>query len=222
MHTSHGWSPVRAGLGSVQKRLKISPQILLVVRGRLSVHARCPILACALVSFVQQRQVEEVVQRCEPHLRRLPGQLCYPLSLREHSSGVRCLRHVSLQRFDDSTPPSLHRVPPRWVPLLQRYCEDAPTPAHPSHRTCLGRPAVPHAASSVSLPSTLDAQPGAWKFRVRHSRADFAVEMNRSPRFLGNPCVRSPGSSTPAGPNLLAVAGDSTRPQPFGRQGPAI
>jgi hypothetical protein len=98
-------------------------------------------------------------------------------------------------------PASLHRVPPRSVPRLPRYYQDAPTPVPPSHRARCPRPAVPLVASSGSLPSALDARPGARKFRFRHSQAEFAVERNRSPRFLGNPRVRLPGSLTPAGPN---------------------
>jgi hypothetical protein len=103
--------------------------------------------------------------------------------------------------------PSLHGVLPSSVSPLPWYCEGAPTPACPSRRACCGRAAIPRVATSVSLPSVLGAQPGAWKFRVRHSPADFSVETSRSPRFLGNPSVRSPGSSTPAGPAPLALTG---------------
>ena len=131
-------------------------------------------------------------------------------------------------------PPSLHGVLPRAVSPLPRYCEGAPTPAHPSRRACCLRPAVPRGAASVSLPSALSAQPGAWKFRVRHSHADLPVEMGRSPRFLGNPCVRLPGSSTPVGPMFPRPIGntnavpcqldgrDSHDSMPFGAQSPGF
>lgn len=94
---------------------------------------------------------------------------------------------------------SLHRVPSRSVPRLPRYYRDAPTPAPPSHRARCLRPAVPLVASSVSLPSALDARPGARKFRVRHSQADFAKGEGQASQVPGEPHCACARFSDPGG-----------------------
>jgi len=79
VHPPHGRCPVRAGLGPVQERLEVAPQIRFVVRGCLSVHAHGPVLARAPVGLVEPRQVEVVVQGGECLLRSLPREFSYPL-----------------------------------------------------------------------------------------------------------------------------------------------
>ena len=122
-HAPHRRCPVRAGLSTVQKRLQVVPQGQPVVVGRLSVHARCPVFAGSVVGCDQPDQVQVVVERREPQLWLLLRQLCYPLAFREHGIRLLSTGHVSLQRFRNPTPPSLHRVPAGRVPRLQRYYE---------------------------------------------------------------------------------------------------
>jgi hypothetical protein len=51
VHPPHRWCPVRAGLGSVQERTQVVHQVRFVVLRRLSVHARSPAPARALVGL---------------------------------------------------------------------------------------------------------------------------------------------------------------------------
>ena len=67
------------------------------------------------IGFAQPFQVKVLVQGGQSLLRHLFRQLCYPSLSRVHGSGVRCLRHVSLLRFDNSTP--------RFPPPGPRRCE---------------------------------------------------------------------------------------------------
>ena len=61
---------------------RLSTQVQPVVLGRLSVHARSPVLAGPVVSLEQPGEVQVVVERSESHLRRLLRQLRYPLLFR--------------------------------------------------------------------------------------------------------------------------------------------
>jgi len=79
IHPTHRRRPIRAGLGPVQQRLKVGLQVYRVLRGRLSVHADCTVLAGALVGFTQPFQVDQVGQGSETHCGALLRQLCYPL-----------------------------------------------------------------------------------------------------------------------------------------------
>ena len=108
MHPPHRRRPVRARLRAFQERPKVALQVFLVVRRRLAVHAHRAILARPPISLSQPCQIEVLVQGGQSLLRHLFRQLCYPSLSRRHEFGVRCLRHVSLQRSDNSTP----RFPP--------------------------------------------------------------------------------------------------------------
>src|SRR5271166_6119983 len=130
-HPPHGRRPVRAGLRTVQKRQQVLPQVEPVVVGRLSVHARCTILAGAVVRLAQPAKVEVVVEGRESHLRRLLRQFRYPLLFREHGIRFQSTGHVSLQRFRNLAPPFLHRVPAGWVPRLHGYYEALRFPTDP-------------------------------------------------------------------------------------------
>ncbi len=88
VHTSHRRSLVRAGLGAVEQRLEIRFQVLLVFRSRHSVHAHRPVFARAAVRFAKPVDVHQVGQGSESHLRRLLGQLCYPLLFRGHACRI--------------------------------------------------------------------------------------------------------------------------------------
>jgi len=129
------------------------------------------------------------------NVRVEPGKRGYPLLSRVHEIGVRCLRHVSLQRFSDSTPsfPRPGPVRDRFPGFRGTVRALRPLLVLPARLLSFAR-AVPLAASSASLLPVLDTRPEAWKFAVRHSPADSTVGTSRSPRFLENPLVRSPGS----------------------------
>ena len=108
MHPSHRRRPVHTRLRAFQEQSEVDLQVLLVVRRRLAVHPRRAVFARPPIGFSQPCQIEVLVQRSQSLLRHLLRQLCYPLLSRRHEFGVRCLRHVSLQRSDNSTP----RFPP--------------------------------------------------------------------------------------------------------------
>ena len=61
---------------------RLPRRFAVVVRGRLSVHARGPVRPRAQVRLVQPTQVDVVSQGSESHVRRLLRQLSYPLLFR--------------------------------------------------------------------------------------------------------------------------------------------
>ena len=65
-----------------KQALEVLLQVLLVVRRRLSVHARRAVLARAPVGFAQPVDVDVVGQAHEGPLRLFPRQFCYPLKFR--------------------------------------------------------------------------------------------------------------------------------------------
>ena len=93
VNTSDGWGSVKARLGSVQKRLEVGLQVLTVFVPRLAVHARRSPLAGAMVRFGEPRQIHQIRQGREAHLRRLARQLCYPFLSRGYD--VRISKHPS-------------------------------------------------------------------------------------------------------------------------------
>jgi len=104
-----------------QVRADMIEPVRFVLRGRWSVHARRGILARTTIRFVRPRQIEVVVEGDESPLRRWLRRIPYPLLFRGHALEVQRLRPVSLQRFPDSTPASLHRLPLGRGSLLLRY-----------------------------------------------------------------------------------------------------
>jgi hypothetical protein len=82
MHPPHRRRSVRAGLGPFQQRLQVPPQVHRIVRSRLSVHARGPVVPRSQVSLVQPTEIDVVSQGGESHVRRLLRQLSYPLLFR--------------------------------------------------------------------------------------------------------------------------------------------
>src|SRR5262249_19005117 len=119
--------------------------------------------AGAVERLFQPVEVDEVSQRRKSHLRALSSELCDPLSFRGHGSGFRCTRHVSLQRFHDTAPPSLRRVPRDGSPA-STVVWGAPTPVRPFRRTSLPSFGDTTLASQFA-PIGLDARPwvpGSW------------------------------------------------------------
>src|SRR3990167_376080 len=189
MHPSHRRRPVRPRLRAFQERPKVPLQVFLVVRRRLAVHSHRAVLARPPISLTQPCQIEVLVQGSQSLLRHLLRQLCYPSLSRRHDSGVRGLRHVSLQRSDNSTPrfpppgprgassPAstvlsgrydfLSSVPPHFVAFAWRY--------HPSARVSPARGRALPRAGILEL-VTRYLRPGDW-----------SVETTGSPTFLGNP-----------------------------------
>jgi len=143
--------------------------------------------------------------------QRLPGQLsrqlCYPSLSRGHFLGVRCLRHVSLQRSDNpasrfpppgppdrSSPVStvlsgrydfLPSVSPHFVAFVWRY--------HPKH-SCFAHPAAKRCRRRVS-----------WSCSPGDSGRETVGGDDRISYVPGEPVVLLPCSPTPAGPTHQAL-----------------
>jgi hypothetical protein len=80
-------------------------------------------------------------------------------------------------------------------------------------RSVVLRLAVPPRASVFVTPQRPDAGREAWSFRVWQPHATrCGLETAGTPKFLGNPCVPMPCSSTPAGPMHQAIRRTSTAP----------
>jgi hypothetical protein len=159
------------------------------------------------LSLTQPCQVEVLVQGGQSLLRHLFRQLCYPSLSRRHEFGVRCLRHVSLQRSDNSTPrfpppgprgassPAstvlsgrydfLPPISPRFVSFAWRY-----------HSSARVSPARGRALPWAGIPElvTRYLQPGFCQWK----RQDLL-------RSWGTPLVLLPCSPTPAGPTHQAI-----------------
>ena len=119
----------------------------------------------------------------------------YPLLSRGHEFGVQCLRHVSLQRFPDSTPASLHRVPSGGVSLLPRYYQALRLPIAPP--AALRFPSLGGTihARTVCSPRWSVPHRGARGFCSprRYPPGDLSrMETIGPPTFLGNPLCRCP------------------------------
>ena len=116
-------------------------------------------------------------------------------------------RRVSRSQVHDEHRPSLPRVPAVQVPLLHRYDEDVRFPACLSPRFVVLRLAIPRVASVASLaqPRTHDCEPGVG---LRYPLAGIrAWKGSGRPKFLGDPRVLMPSSSTPAGPDTPCHGG---------------
>src|SRR6202048_1524994 len=154
VHSSHRRRAVHAGLGPVQKRLQVAQQVRFIVLGGLSVHAHRTVPARLQVRLVQPTQVDVMGQRRESHLRRLLGQLRYPLLSRVRVVGFRSPRPVSLQRLHAAVPPFLPRVPLGSVPLVRWYYEVLRLPTAPLAALRFLRLAIPPRAPAFVSPTS--------------------------------------------------------------------
>lgn len=112
VHPTHRRGLVAARLGPFQERLKIDLQVRLVVVPCLAIHARCSVFPRLVKRFSQQLKVQAMIQGSECQLRVFPRQNRYPPKFREHVHEALSLRHVSLQRSHNSTPPFGFSFPP--------------------------------------------------------------------------------------------------------------
>src|SRR5260370_35028197 len=87
------------------------------------------------------------------HVRRLPGQLCYPFVSRVRVVGFRSPRPVSLQRLHAGVPPFLPRVPLGSVPLVRWYYEVLRLPTPPLAALRFLRWAIPPPAPVFVSPT---------------------------------------------------------------------
>src|SRR5262249_37491084 len=199
-HPPHRRSPVGAGLGAFEERLQVLHQGGSIIVVGLPVHTRGTVFAGPAVGLAQPAEVQMVVERGKSQRRRLLRQLRYPLLFRGH--GIRFLStgHVSLQRFRSPAPPSLHRVPSATVPRLRGYYGALRVPANHHNRLPCRSPVI---TTPLRLSWSLRSGPtpawgrgcsGAATPRCRH-----AGGVAGRPKFLGNPGVPLPCSSTPAG-----------------------
>src|SRR5271167_3996669 len=122
-HPTHWWCPIGARLGALQKRLQVPFQVPQVVFSGLAIDTHGTVQTRPPDGFAQPIEVEMVVERGEPHRRRLLCQLRYSLLFRAHGIQFRCTGHVSLQRFHNPAPPSLHRLHAGRVRRLRGYYE---------------------------------------------------------------------------------------------------
>ena len=151
-----------------------------------------------------------------------------PLGLREHNGGVRCLRHVSLQRFPDRRPlPSAGSSWgefPDFAGTTRRSDSLLPFPS----ASVVLRPTVPTPCACIRLSLRPDADRGPGALGCGRPAPPW-LGVTGSLTFLGNPLASLPGSQTPAGPFLQAItkerhgprtgnAEDSPQRQPFGAQ----
>ena len=139
----------------------------------------------------------------------------YPVELRGDALGGRCLRHLSLHRVHDPALPSLPGVRSGTFPRFHgtMECSDSCSPIPPRFvaftrwyraATRLARRGTASGRSSI---------PGLFH---RGPTRSVGVETSRSPRFLGNPPVCMPRSSTPASSARQArTFSVSTRPSVF-------
>src|SRR5271166_4058776 len=209
MDPPHRRRVIRPGLGSVQQRLKVAQQVGRIRFAILSVHAHRAVFAGAVERFQHPSQVDEVGQRRESHLRALSSEFCDPLLFRGHVHGFRCTRHVSLQRFRNTAPPSLRRVPRGGSPA-SAVLRGAPTPVRPFRRTSLPSFGDTTRASGL-LPAAGTRGRGHGEIGVPVPEPDMSVEMDGSPKFLGTPRVPWPCSSTPVGSVTPGHRGVPTR-----------
>ena len=178
----HRRRPVRAGLRAVEQRPEVVLQVRCVLLRRLSVHARGPVLARAPVRLAQPVDVDVVGQRRERHLRRLPRQRRYPLSLVETVSelGVSVIfpSSGSVARRPLPSTGSLGSVPP-----LPRYYEALRLPAVRPAALRFLRLAVPRS------PRVRSRRPARARPGVGHPvpRPGFAVERQGLPGSWGTP-----------------------------------
>jgi hypothetical protein len=105
MYPPHRRCLVRAGLGSVQQRLKVALQVSCVRLAVLSVHAHRAVFTGASERRMEPVDVDVVSQGRESHLRALPSEFRDPSLFRGHVHGFRCTRHVSLRQLRDMAPP---------------------------------------------------------------------------------------------------------------------
>ena len=112
----------------------------------------------------------------------------------------------------DSALPSLHRVPASRVPLLQRYYEVLRRPAaDPTALRCsFAWPYLPVRLCSLPTDPTPARGLELWNWQP-HAR-NCGKATTGPLRFLGNPLVPMPCSSTPAGPTSPGPKAKSTRP----------
>ena len=80
--TTHRGGLVPAGLEAVEQGLEVHLQMRCVVVRRLSVQSDGPVLSRSGVRRSEKLHVDVMSQAREHHLRRLSGQLGYPLSFR--------------------------------------------------------------------------------------------------------------------------------------------
>src|SRR5262249_43355855 len=93
------------------------------------------------------------------------GRHRYSLESRAHDFRARGLFHVSLQRFPDPTPPSLHEVPIGCVPPLRRcYSAFRPPADRPAALLCpsVGSTIPVRLLSSLPADPTPTCGPGAF------------------------------------------------------------
>jgi hypothetical protein len=125
----------------------------------------------------------------------------------------------SLQRFRDSAPPSLPRVPTGTVPRVRRYYE-------------VLRPPVSLSPRFVAFAWRYHALcPSLCSLWPRHETTGLGLvirtplpevthgDVSGSPRFLRNPCVPMPCSPTPAGPTRQALRRNRHGPRTYNNEG---
>ena len=114
----------------------------------------------------------------------------------------RCVRHVSLDRVCRSTLRFPPLGPPRRVPQLRRYYQNATTSCHLCHRTSFPSFGSTSVSLIVSLPSGRVGRSGL-ELVTRFSCRGITEERTGPPKFLGNQLsVCTCSNPTPAG--LLA------------------
>jgi hypothetical protein len=130
----------------------------------------------------------------------------YPLTLRLPALRAQSPYPVAFQRSRNEASPSLRRVRAAGVPLLQRYYETLRLPV-----ILLAAPGCAWLGDTtacvcvrVSLRPDAGLGPGALGLAAPDQ---IAVEKAGSPRFLENPVVPMPCSSTPAGPDTPRLFG---------------
>jgi hypothetical protein len=118
---------------------------------------------------------------------------------------LRCTRAVARPRLRDEAPPSLHRVLAARVPRLQWYYEVLrfPNVLHAALRFLRATLTIPRAClrRSCQVRRRLGAG-GFWVWHLPKRPVDNEMETPGRPKFLGNPDVPAPCSSTPARPTL--------------------
>ncbi len=202
VHPSHRRRLVRARLEAIEQRPEVLLQIRRVLRRRLAVDAERSVLARASVGLVQQLQVDVMGQRREHHLRCFLASSAIRCSLVETLSGldVPCIFPSS---GSVARPPLPSTGPSGRFPCFVGTVRRLRLPAAlPASLRCL-RSALT-AVAPFFAPAGSSRRPRAWA--CHGSPVRFTAGDDRISQVPGEPPVRLPRSSTPAGPRRLALA----------------
>ena len=171
---------------------------------RLSVHPDGAVLARAPIRLAQPVDVDVVGERREASSGACRASSAIVCCLVEMVSGL-VVRHRSSQTVRNPAPPSLHGVPRVGSPA-STVLRGAPTPCRPSRRTSLPSLGGTALALAGSLPWRPSAAAAGLELGHPVTPPGSRAETAGPPRFLGNPAVHMPCSSTPAGPPRQAIA----------------